>query len=100
MYWCIARRTTRRLIAAPALDLRTGRSIALPGLPIVRPRYAGRYYWARGSVRTNSHWLRYSAELSDTNVARFLLTHPGRLLSIGQKAAIKAQSFRVTQLGT
>ncbi len=70
------------------------------GLPQSWARYAGRYYWAQGSLRTDAHWHRYAAELTDTNVARFLLTHPGRMLSIGQNAAIQAQSFRVTQLGT
>lgn len=70
------------------------------GLPPSWARYAGRYYWAKGSVRTDPHWHRYAAELTDTNVARFLLTHPGRMISIGQKAAIQAQRFRVGTLGT
>jgi hypothetical protein len=70
------------------------------GLPQSWSRYAGRYYWDPGSVRTNPHLMRYSGQLTDTNVARYLLTHPGRTLSIGQKAATAAQTFRVTQLGT
>jgi hypothetical protein len=70
------------------------------GLPQSWAKYAGKYYWANGSVRTDPRWHRYAAELTDTNVARFLLTHPGRLISIGQKAAIQAQRSRVTQLGT
>jgi hypothetical protein len=70
------------------------------GLPRSWSRYAGHYYWDRGSVRANPQLMRYAAELTGTNVARYLLTHPGRALGIGQKAAIQAQTFRVTQLGT
>lgn len=70
------------------------------GLPQSWAKYAGRYYWARGSVRKSPLWNKYLPELTDTNIAKFELTHPGRLLSIGQKSAVQAQLLRVTQLGT
>jgi hypothetical protein len=70
------------------------------GLPQSWAKYAGRYYWEKGSLRTNPGWQRYAAELTDTNVAKFWLSHPGRLLSTGQQAAVQAERFRVTQLGT
>jgi len=70
------------------------------GLPQSWAKYAGRYYWDRGSVRFNPHWQRYAAELTDTNVAKFWLTHPGRFLDVAQTAAIQAQRFRDVYLGT
>ncbi len=70
------------------------------GLPASWAKYAGTYYWANGSLRTDPHWQRYAAELTDTHLARFWLTHPGRMLSVGQQAAIQAQHMRDTLLGT
>jgi hypothetical protein len=69
------------------------------GLPQRWARYAGRFYWSRRSPRLSPLYPRYEAELTDTNVAHFLLTHPGRTFSIAQKAAREAQQFRITQLG-
>ena len=70
------------------------------GLPVSWARYAGLYYWHRSSLRTNPHWRRYAAELTDTNLAKFWITHPGRFLSVGQTAAIQAQRMRDIYLGT
>jgi hypothetical protein len=69
------------------------------GLPVSWQKYAGHYYWDRGSVRNNPLYPRYEAKLTDGNIAHFLLTHPGRIPGIGQQAAIDAQQFQVTALG-
>ncbi len=69
------------------------------GLPVSWARYARHYYWERGSVRHDPLYRQYKAKLNDGNIAHFLLTHPSRLISIGQDAAILAQSYRVTTLG-
>ena len=69
------------------------------GLPASWARYAGHYYWDSGSVRTNPTLPRYYGQLTDSNIAHYLITHPGSILSIGQRAAVQAQVFRVTALG-
>jgi hypothetical protein len=69
------------------------------GLPASWSKYAGSYYWARHSVRTDPLYRRYEPKLTDGNVARFLLTHPGRIIDVGQQAAVEDQSFRVATLG-
>ncbi|MGO8957962.1 MAG: hypothetical protein ACLQFR_11410 [Streptosporangiaceae bacterium] len=69
------------------------------GLPVSWARYAGHYYWDTGSVRTNPTLPRYYAELTDTNIAHYLITHPGSIFTVGQAAAVQAQRFRVTALG-
>ncbi|HUY49366.1 MAG TPA: hypothetical protein VMV92_27190 [Streptosporangiaceae bacterium] len=69
------------------------------GLPASWARYAGHYYWDRGSVRNNPLYARYEDKLTDGNIARYLLTHPGTIISVGQQAAVFAQQFRVTTLG-
>jgi hypothetical protein len=77
----------------PVADLR-----AL-GLPASWARYAGDYYWHHPSVRVSPLYNRYAGKLTDTNIAKYLLTHPGRAVSIGQSAAVLGQQFRVTTLG-
>jgi hypothetical protein len=69
------------------------------GLPASWARYARTYYWERGSVRTDPLYHRYEAKLTDGNIAHFLLTHPGRIIGVGQQAAVQAQHFRVKTLG-
>jgi hypothetical protein len=69
------------------------------GLPASWAKYAGHYYWDGVSVRNDPLYPRYEDKLTDGNITHFLLTHPGRLLSIGQQAAVFAQQFRVTSLG-
>jgi hypothetical protein len=70
------------------------------GLPVSWARYAGHYYWDKGSVRTNPRLPHYYAELGDANIAHYLLTHPVSIVRIGQQAAEQAQLLRVTALGT
>lgn len=70
------------------------------GLPRSWATYAGSFYWDRKSVRNSPLYTKYEPELTDTNVAHFLLTHPGRIWGIAQHSAIEAQVFRVTELGT
>lgn len=69
------------------------------GLPASWSKYAGSYYWAGHSVRTDPLYHRYEPKLTEVNVARFLLTHPGRIIDVGQQAAVEDQSFRVATLG-
>ncbi len=69
------------------------------GLPVSWARYAGHYYWDIGSVRTNPILPRYFGQLTDANIAHYLITRPGSILRIGQQAAVQAQVFRVTALG-
>lgn len=69
------------------------------GLPVSWARYAGDYYWDTRSVRDSPLFKRYEGRLTDTTIAKYLLTHPGSIISIGQNAAIQAQRMRDTQLG-
>lgn len=69
------------------------------GLPASWARYAGRYYWHPHSVRTNPLLPRYEGRLTDANITHYLISHPGSIVSIGQKAAMQAQLLRVTSLG-
>ena len=69
------------------------------GLPASWARYAGRYYWHPHSVRSDPLLTRYEGRLTDANIAHYLITHPGSIASIGQKAATAAQLLRVTTLG-
>jgi hypothetical protein len=69
------------------------------GLPVSWAKYAGDYYWDTTSVRDSPLYQRYAGKLTDGNITHFLLTHPGRILSIGQQAAEFAQLLRVTTLG-
>jgi hypothetical protein len=69
------------------------------GLPVSWAKYAGDYYWKNVSVRTDPLYARYQGELTDGNIARFLVTHPRRMISIAQQAAVFAQQYRTTSLG-
>jgi len=69
------------------------------GLPVSWARYAGRYYWEAGSVRTSPDFSRHEGQLSDRTIAHYLLTHPGSIVSIGQSAAEQAQLVRDSVLG-
>lgn len=69
------------------------------GLPVSWAKYAGDYYWNNVSVRTDPLFARYQGKLTDGNIARFLLTHPGRMISIAQQAAVFAEQYRITSLG-
>jgi hypothetical protein len=69
------------------------------GLPASWAKYAGRYYWDKGSVRTDPLLPRYYGQLTDTNLLHYLLTHPGSIVRIAQASARQAQLLRVTTLG-
>lgn len=69
------------------------------GLPTSWAKYAGRYYWDTGSVRSDPLYNRYAAKLNAGNIAHYLLTHPGVTIRIGQQAADFAQEYRVRALG-
>jgi hypothetical protein len=68
-------------------------------LPASWAKYAGKFYWAPGSVRTDPLFDRYKPEFTDLNVAHFLLTHPGRALGIANDAAIQANLVHASTLG-
>ncbi len=69
------------------------------GLPVSWAKYAGRYYWERGSVRTSPDFSRYEAHLGTGTIARYLVTHPGSIVRIGQAAGEQAQLVRDSALG-
>jgi hypothetical protein len=69
------------------------------GLPVSWARYAGRYYWEAGSVRSSPDFSRYEQQLRTGTIARYLVTHPGTALRIGQAAAEQAQLVRDDALG-
>jgi hypothetical protein len=69
------------------------------GLPASWKKYAGHYYWDTGSVRNNPLFGRFEDKLTDGNIARYLVTHPGSIVRIGQDAASQAQLLQVTALG-
>ena len=69
------------------------------GLPVRWARYAGRYFWEAGSVRTDPHFRRHENQLSTGTIARYLLTHPDSVIRIGQVSAEQAQRVQVTALG-
>jgi hypothetical protein len=71
------------------------------GLPASWARYAGTTYWTKvGSVRPDPLYHRYEAKINDVNIAHFLLTHPSRIISVGQYEATQALHVRVTYLGS
>ena len=69
------------------------------GLPASWAKYAGDYYWDTRSVRFSPLYNRYEGELTDGNIAHYLLTHPGTAVRVGQQSAEFAQQFRITTLG-
>jgi len=69
------------------------------GLPVSWAKYAGSYYWSRTSVRNDPLYQRYEPKLTDAHMARYFLTHPGHILSVGQQAAKEGLRVRVTTLG-
>lgn len=69
------------------------------GLPTSWSKYAGSYYWARNSVRMDPLYHRYEPGLTDSHLAHYFLTHPGRIISVGQQAASEGLRVGVTTLG-
>ena len=71
------------------------------GLPASWARYAGTSYWTKaGSVRADPLYARYAPKITDGNIGHFLLTHPGRIISVGQYEATRALQVRVDYLGS
>lgn len=71
------------------------------GLPASWARYAGTNYWTKvGSVRQDPLYAKYAAKITDGNIAHFLLTHPSRIISVGQYEATQALHVRVAYLGS
>ena len=70
------------------------------GLPASWARWEGHYYWDHtGSIRNSPLFARYENKLTDGNIAHYLITHPGSIVTIGQSAAEQAQKLQVTALG-
>jgi hypothetical protein len=70
------------------------------GLPASFAKYAGTDAFTNLTVRRDPLYARYESKFTAGNIAAFLLTHPGRMLNIGQLAASYALDFRVTYLGS
>jgi hypothetical protein len=70
------------------------------GLPASWAKYAGTDYWSPVTVRHDPLYTRYARKLSDRNIAHFLLTHPSRIIGVGQLEAKQALHVRVGYLGT
>ena len=77
----------------------SGADLRALGLPVSWARYAGHGYFSKISVRHDPLYGRYGGRLNAGNITHFLLTHPLRLLNIGQQAAKFAMAFRETYLG-
>ena len=69
------------------------------GLPASWAKYAGHNSWSKPNPLHDPLFRQYEAKLSEGNIAHYLLTHPGSIIRIGQRAAVLAQHFRVTYLG-
>ena len=70
------------------------------GLPASWVKYAHSNSHSRISVMHDPLYPHYQAKLSDGTIAHFLLTHPRRIIRVGQRAAISAQQLRSTYLGS
>jgi hypothetical protein len=108
-YWDYSSRYGQRLEHVQAVDMiftdivtthsNAATGLRSLGLPVSWAKYAGDYYWHRPSARISPLYPRYEGKLTDVNLAHYLLTHPGRVVHIGQQAAGLALRFRVTSLG-
>jgi hypothetical protein len=70
------------------------------GLPAQWARYAETDSWSNPTVRDDALYDRYSGQLTAGNIVHFLVTHPSRIASVGQAAAIQALRVRVRYLGS
>jgi hypothetical protein len=75
-------------------------SLRALGLPASWQKYAGHNFWSKPSVYNNPLYSQYANRLTDTNLARYLLTHPLKTLEIAQTSAVDAMDLRVTYLGS
>ena len=81
--------------ATPA-DVRDLRAL---GLPDEWSEYAGNTFWSKHSVYDSPLYPEYAARLTDTNLARYLITHPVTAIEAAQRAASAALQLRVNYLG-
>jgi hypothetical protein len=75
------------------------RNLRALGLPDSWAAYAGNTFWSKHSVYKSPLYAQYSGKLTDSNLARYLITHPVRAVEIAQHAAAAALQLRVTYLG-
>ena len=69
------------------------------GLPVSWAKYAGTWYWGQYSVRTDPLYPRYEPKLTDSHMAIYFLTHPGRIISVGNQAATDGLRVHITYIG-
>lgn len=69
------------------------------GLPTSWAKYAGSYYWSSHSVRQDPLYHRYEPKLTDSHMELYFLSHPGRIISVGDQAANEGLRVHVTYLG-
>jgi len=75
-------------------------SLQALGLPGSWEQYAGHNFWSRPSVYNSPLYGQYADRLTDTNLARYLLTHPLKTAQIAQGSAVDAMDLRVNYLGS
>jgi len=69
------------------------------GLPVSWSKYAGTFYWGPRSVRTDPLYHRYEPKLTDSHMALYFLTHPGKIISVGNQAATEGLRVHYTYIG-
>jgi hypothetical protein len=70
------------------------------GLPGSWQKYAGHNFWSKPTVYANPLYARYADRLTDTNLARYLITHPLKTMQVAQSSAVDAMDLRVNYLGS
>jgi hypothetical protein len=80
-------------------DPNKGADLRALGLPASWAKYAGSYYWSSHSVRQDPLYHRYEPKLTDSHMERYFLTHPGRIISVGDQAANEGLRVRISYLG-
>jgi hypothetical protein len=73
--------------------------LAALGLPRSWVQYAGHNFWSKPSVYNSPLYGAYADRLTDTNLARYLVTHPVMTVRIAQASAVAAMNLRVDYLG-
>jgi hypothetical protein len=69
------------------------------GLPASWSKYAGTYYWGPVSVRSDPLYHRYEHKLTDSHMALYFLTHPSKIISVGNQAATEGLRIHFTYIG-
>jgi hypothetical protein len=70
------------------------------GLPGSWVQYAGHDFWSKPSVYGSPLYGQYADRLTDSNLARYLLTHPLKTVQIAQGSAVDAMDLRVSYLSS